>query len=70
MTKRDVMLVRALVGYERFVEDMLRLVEEGKEPDTFMVHDKQVLRKMRCVVDMVSCMRKKLYGNCGGTESC
>lgn len=53
MTIEEIALVRNLVAYERFLEDLVRLLEEGKVPDTFMCPDKEISLKMFHVVDMI-----------------
>lgn len=53
MTIEEIALVRNLVGYERFLEDLVRLLEERKVPDTFMYPDVEISQKMFHVVDMI-----------------
>ena len=53
MTVEEIALVRNLVAHERFLEDLVRLLEEKKVPDTFMSPDKEISLKMFHVVDMV-----------------
>lgn len=53
MTIEEIALVRNLVGYERFLEDLVRLLEERKVPDTFMCPDVEISLKMFHVVDMI-----------------
>lgn len=53
MNVEEIALVRNLVGYERFLEDLVRLLEERIVPDTFMHMDKETSLKMFHVVDMI-----------------
>lgn len=53
MSIEEIALVRNLVAHERFLEDLVRLLEESKVPDTFMHTDKEVSLKMFHVVDMI-----------------
>ena len=53
MTVEEIALVRNLVAHERFLEDLVRLLEEKKVPDTFMSPDKEISLKMFHVVDMI-----------------
>ena len=53
MTVEEIALVRNLVAHERFLEDLVRLLEERKVPDTFMSPDKEISLKMFRVVDMI-----------------
>jgi hypothetical protein len=53
MTVEEIALVRNLVAYERFLEDLVRLLEEKKVPDTFMHQDKEIALKMFHAVDMI-----------------
>lgn len=53
MTVEEIALVRNLVAHERFLEDLVRLLEERKVPDTFMAPDKEISLKMFHVVDMI-----------------
>ena len=46
MTVEEITLVRNLVAHERFLEDLVRLLEEKKVPDTFMHQDKEISLKM------------------------
>lgn len=53
MNIEEIALVRNLVAHERFLEDLVRLLEEKKVPDTFMHPDKEISLKMFHVVDMI-----------------
>lgn len=53
MSVEEIALVRNLVAHERFLEDLVRLLEESKVPDTFMHPDKEMSLKMFKVVDMI-----------------
>lgn len=53
MSIEEIALVRNLVAHERFLEDLVRLLEESKVPDTFMHTDKEVSLKMFRVVDAI-----------------
>ena len=53
MSIEEIALVRNLVAYERFLEDLVRLLEEGKVPDTFMSPDIEISKKMRRVAGMI-----------------
>ena len=53
MSIEEIALVRNLVAHERFLEDLVRLLEESKVPDTFMHPDREVSMKMYNVVDMI-----------------
>lgn len=53
MSIEDIALVRNLVAHERFLEDLVRLLEERKVPDTFMHPDTEVSLKMFHVVDLI-----------------
>jgi len=53
MSVEEIALVRNLVAHERFLEDLVRLLEESKVPDTFMAPDKETSMKMFKVVDMI-----------------
>lgn len=53
MSVEEIALVRNLVAHERFLEDLVRLLEESKVPDTFMHPDKEISLKMFKVVDMI-----------------
>lgn len=53
MSIEEIALVRNLVAHERFLEDLVRLLEEGKVPDTFMCPDAEISLKMFKVVDMI-----------------
>jgi len=53
MSIEEIALVRNLVAHERFLEDLVRLLEESKVPDTFMCPDKEISLKMFHVVDMI-----------------
>lgn len=53
MTVEEIALVRNLVAHERFLEDLVRLLEESKVPDTFMCPDAEISMKMFKVVDMI-----------------
>lgn len=53
MTIEDIALIRNIVAYERFLEDLVRLLEEKKVPDTFMHPDANISLKMFKVVDMI-----------------
>lgn len=53
MSIEEIALVRNLVAHERFLEDLVRLLEERKVPDTFMAPDKETSIKMFHVVDMI-----------------
>lgn len=53
MTVEEIALVRNLVAYERFLEDLVRLLEERRVPDTFMAPSKDISLKMFSVVDKI-----------------
>ena len=53
MTVEEIALLRNLVAHERFLEDLVILLEERKVPDTFMSPDKEISLKMFHVVDMI-----------------
>lgn len=53
MTVEEIALVRNLVAHERFLEDLVRLLEEKKVPDTFMHQDKEIALKMFHTVDLI-----------------
>lgn len=53
MSVEEIALVRNLVAHERFLEDLVRLLEESKVPDTFMCPDAEISMKMFKVVDMI-----------------
>lgn len=53
MTVEEIALVRNLVAHERFLEDLVRLIEESRVPDTFMAPDRETSLKMIRVVDAI-----------------
>ena len=53
MSIEEIALVRNLVSYERFLEDLVRLLEERRVPDTFMCPDKEISLKMFKIVDRI-----------------
>lgn len=53
MSVEEIALVRNLVAHERFLEDLVRLLEESIVPDTFMAPDRETSLKMFHVVDMI-----------------
>lgn len=53
MSIEEIALVRNLVAYERFLEDLVRLLEESRVPDTFMHPSTDISLKMFHVVDMI-----------------